>query len=369
MKEIVLGKSGIRTVQNAFGVLPIQRVDMESAVKLLRRAWEGGIRFYDTARDYTDSESKLGAAFFGGEGGTEEGCGEEDRTASGGWLEAQGFSRKDIIIATKTHSKNPEGFRKDLQRSLSELNTPYVDLYQFHQAQQCYRPGDGTGMYECMLKAQEQGLIKHIGLTSHRWDVAMEAAASGLYETVQYPFSYLSAARDLELVQCCRENNVGFIAMKALSGGLITRSDAAMAFMTQFDHVLPIWGIQRERELEEFLSYMKETPVLTDEFRDLIEADRRELSGDFCRACGYCLPCPAGIVINQCARMSLLLRRMPYEAWLSEKWQGEMKKIEGCLNCRQCASRCPYGLNTPELLKKNYEDYKRVLAGEVKVSV
>ena len=129
MKEIVLGKSGIRTVQNAFGVLPIQRVDMESAVKLLRRAWEGGIRFYDTARDYTDSESKLGAAFFGG------------------WLETQGFSRKDIIIATKTHSKNPEGFRKDLQRSLSELNTPYVDLYQFHQAQHCYRPGDGTGMY------------------------------------------------------------------------------------------------------------------------------------------------------------------------------------------------------------------------------
>ena len=264
MKEIVLGKSGIRTVQNAFGVLPIQRVDMETAVRLLRRAWEGGIRFYDTARDYTDSESKLGAAFFGGEGGGKD---------SGSWLEAQGFSREDIIIATKTHSKKPEGFRKDLQRSLSELNTPYVDIYQFHQAQQCYRPGDGTGMYECMLEAREQGLIKHIGLTSHRWDVAMEAAASGLYETVQYPFSYLCAERDMELVQRCRENNVGFIAMKALSGGLITRSDAAMAFMTQFDHVLPIWGIQRARELEEFLSYMKETPVLTEELRSPISAE------------------------------------------------------------------------------------------------
>ena len=101
----------------------------------------------------------------------------------------------------------------------------------------------------------------------------------------------------------------------------------------------------------------------------VIETDRQELSGDFCRACGYCLPCPAGILISQCARMSLLLRRMPYEAWLSEKWQAEMKKTEECLNCRRCVSRCPYSLNTPELLKKNYEDYKKVLSGEVKVNV
>ncbi|MBQ7534423.1 MAG: aldo/keto reductase [Stomatobaculum sp.] len=349
MKEITLGRSGIRTVQNAFGVLPLQRVDMETAVKILRRAYEGGIRFYDTARDYTDSESKIGAAFFSGWGG-------------------ENF-RRQIIIATKTHAHDPEGFWKDLRRSLSELKTPYVDIYQFHLAQQCYRPGDGTGMYECMLEAKEQGLIRHIGLTSHRQTVAMEAAASGLYETVQYPFSYLSAERDMELVQVCKENNVGLIAMKALSGGLITRSDAAMAFMTQFDHVLPIWGIQREKELEEWLSFMDSTPELTEEMQSVIEKDRQELCGEFCRACGYCLPCPVGIAINQCARMSLLLRRMPYEAWLSEKWQGEMKKIESCLNCRQCAARCPYGLNIPELLKKNYEDYKKVLAGEVKVNV
>ena len=365
MKEIVLGKTGIKAVQNGFGVLPIQRVNMETAVKLLRRSYEGGMRFYDTARDYTDSEEKLGAAFFSGDYVPGGEAPEDPQAAEA----AKKAFRESIFIASKTHKKTPEGFWKDLEISLSNLKCGYLDIYQFHQAQQCYRPGDGTGMYECMLEAKEKGLIRHIGLTAHRLNVAMEAAESGLYETIQFPFSYLSADKDLELVKRCKENNVGYIAMKSLAGGLITRSDAAMAFVSQFDHVMPIWGIQRERELDEWLSYMQDTPQRTDEMNAFIEKEKKELSGDFCRSCGYCMPCPAGIVINQCARMSLLLRRMPYEEWLTEKWQTEMKKIEGCLHCGKCASKCPYGLNTPELLRKNYEDYKKVLAGEVSVKV
>ena len=341
MREIVLGKTGIRTVQNAFGVLPLQRTEKELAVKILHRAYEGGIRFYDTARDYTDSEEKLGAAF------------------SGMW--------DKVFIASKTHAGTPEGFWKDLETSLGLLKTDCLDLYQLHQAKQCYRPGDGSGLYECMLEAKAQGKIRHIGLSAHRWEIAMEAAKSGLYETVQFPFSYLSSEKDAELVRVCAENNVGFIAMKGLAGGLITHSDAAMAFMTQYDNVLPIWGIQRESELEEWLSYMDSTPEMTPEMTAFIEKERKELAGNFCRACGYCLPCSSGIVINQCARMSLLLRRMPSAEWLSEKWQNEMKKIENCIQCGRCASRCPYGLDTPELLKRNYEDYKNVLAGKVSV--
>ena len=129
----------------------------------------------------------------------------------------------------------------------------------------------------------------------------------------------------------------------------------------QFDHVVPIWGVQRESELDEFLSYQACPPTLTEALQKEIEKDRKELSGDFCRGCGYCMPCPAGIEINNCARMSLMLRRAPQEGWLSEEWQEKMKKIEGCLNCGHCKSKCPYGLDTPELLKKNYEDYKTFL--------
>ena len=120
-------------------------------------------------------------------------------------------------------------------------------------------------------------------------------------------------------------------------------------------------------ELEEWLVFMEETPVYDEELRAYVEQEKKELSGDFCRGCGYCMPCPAGIMINNCARMSLMLRRAPSRAWLTEEMQAEMAKIENCLNCRQCVSKCPYELNTPELLRKNLEDYKRVIAGEVKV--
>lgn len=333
MKEITLGTTGITVPQNAFGALPIQRVDMETAVKILRRAYEGGMTFFDTARAYSDSEEKMGDAFAG--------------------------IRGKIYIASKTMAHTPEEFVKQLDQSLELLQTDYIDIYQFHCVDVCYRPGDGTGMYECMLKAKEQGKIRHIGVTSHKMDVARECIESGLYETLQYPFSYLSSEKELELVEMCRERNMGFIAMKGLAGGLLNNSRAASAFMSGFDNVLPIWGVQRMEELEEWLAYMEDAPVLDEEMSAFIEKEKKELTGNFCRGCGYCMPCPAGIVINNCARMSLMVRRAPSSGWLSEEWQEKMKKIEGCLQCGQCRKKCPYELDTPNLLKRNYEDYKK----------
>ena len=341
MRQITLGSTGITVPQNAFGALPIQRVSTEMAVKLLRRAYEGGMRFFDTARAYSDSEVKVGEAFDG--------------------------MRKKVFIATKTGAKTPEEVRAQVETSLKNLRTDYIDIYQFHCADQCYRPGDGTGMYECMEELKKEGKLRHIGITTHKLYIAEEAVESGLYETLQYPFSYLSSEKEIALVKKCKEANMGFIAMKGLAGGLINRSEAAMAFMSQFDNALPIWGIQKEKELEEWLSYMAETPTMNEELTAYIEKEQKELTGEFCRGCGYCMPCPAGIMINQCARMSLMLRRAPSKDWLTPEMQAEMKKIEVCLHCNQCMKKCPYELNTPELLKKNYEDYKKVLAGEVKV--
>lgn len=341
MREIVLGSTGIKVLQNAFGALPIQRDSTELAVKLLRRAYEGGMRFFDTARAYSDSEEKVGIAFEG--------------------------MRDKVYIATKTMAKTPEQFWEQLETSLSLLKTDYIDIYQFHCVEQCYKPGDGTGMYECMLEAKKQGKIRHIGITAHKLEVAFDCVNSGLYETMQYPFSYLAAPREIELVNLCKEKNVGFIAMKGLAGGLIVHSKAAMAYMMQYDNVLPIWGIQREHELEEWISYMDNTPAYDDELRSFVEKEQQELMGEFCRGCGYCMPCPKGIMINQCARMSLMLRRAPSKNWLSDNMQAEMKKIEMCTGCGACHKKCPYSLDTPTLLKKNYEDYKKVLAGEVTV--
>ncbi len=341
MSTVTLGKTGIVTDKNGFGALPIQRISDEEAVFLLRKAYQNGITYFDTARWYTDSEHKIGLAFAG--------------------------MRDQIVIATKTGAQDAESFRQDLEKSLHELQTDYIDVYQFHNPAFCPKPGEENGLYDAALEARAQGKIRHIGITNHRLAVAHEAIDSGLYATLQFPFCYLATDKDIELVEKCRKADMGFIAMKALSGGLINNSAAAYAFLAQYDNVLPIWGVQREKELDEFLSYIQTPPVMTEELAEVIRHDREELLGDFCRGCGYCMPCPAGIEINNCARMSLLLRRSPSEGHLSPEGQEKMMKIENCLHCNQCKSKCPYGLDTPALLQKNLEDYKRVLAGEVQV--
>ncbi len=334
MEMIRLGKTGLIVSKNGFGALPVQRVDKPEAVKILRRAYEGGINYFDTAHVYSDSEEKIGQAL--------------------------SQVRETIILSTKAMASTPEEFWRQLNLSLQRMKTDYIDIYQFHNPAFCPRPGDGSGLYECMLEAKEKGMIRHIGITNHRLNVAEEAIRSSLYETLQFPFSYLAGPQEETLVKLCQEADMGFICMKALAGGLITHSDVAYAYLAQFP-VAPIWGIQKMEELEEFLSYQDNPPVMDDKKRSFIEAERKELAGDFCRGCGYCMPCPAGIEINTCARMSLLLRRSPAAGHLSEAGQAKMKKIEDCIGCGQCKSRCPYGLDTPELLKRNYEDYKTFL--------
>ena len=256
MKKITLGKTGITTPQNAFGALPIQRVDITTAVKILRKAYDGGMTFFDTARAYSDSEEKLGAAFEG--------------------------MRDKLYIASKTMAETPEKFWEDLDITLKNLRTDYIDIYQFHCVKQCYAPGDGTGMYEAMLEAKAQGKIRHIGITAHKIGIAEEIVASGLYETLQFPFSYLASDRDIALVKLCEAAGMGFIAMKGLSGGLLNNSEACMAFMSRYN-VLPIWGIQREIELDEWLRFFDSEPHMTSEIQQFIDKDRAELLGEFCR--------------------------------------------------------------------------------------
>ncbi len=178
IRNITLGSTGITAPQNGFGALPIQRCSQAEAVHLLRKAYEGGMRFFDTARAYTDSEEKVGIAFEG--------------------------MRDKVFIATKSGAKTGEELKKDLETSLRLLKTDYIDIYQLHMAPQCYRPGDGTGLYEALIEAKAEGKIRHIGITAHLLTVAREAIESGLYETLQFPFSYLSSEQDLALVKAAK---------------------------------------------------------------------------------------------------------------------------------------------------------------------
>ena len=324
----------------------------DNAIAIVHAAIDSGVNLFDVAPVYGwhHAERVLGKAL------------------KGGLREKVVIASKCGLVWNEKHETVNDLSRKNILReideSLERLQTDYIDIYQFHNPEFCPKPGDGSGLYECMLEAKAQGKIRHIGITNHRLSVAHEAIDSGLYETLQFPFSYLSGEKELELVKKCEAADMGFIAMKALSGGLLNNSEACSAWFSKFPNVVPIWGIQRESELDEFLSYVKNPPALTEELQALIEKDKKELQGEFCRGCGYCMPCPAGIEINNCARMIQLIRRSPSAAHLTPEAQKKMLQIENCLHCGQCKSRCPYGLDTPALLQKNLQDYKEILAGK-----
>ena len=328
MKYITLGSTGMKVSRTAFGALPLQRCTMDDAVRILRRAFDGGINFFDTARAYSDSEDKLGEAFEG--------------------------VRKEIYIATKSQATTPEGIRSDVETSLGKLRTDYVDIFQFHN----FMPSD-----ECMdavLSLKAKGMINHIGLSLHAMETAYKAVGLGVFETLQYPFSCLSSEEEVELVRTCEKTGIGFIAMKAMAGGLIREVEANFAFIRDVGAVTPIWGIQRMEELEQFIELENHDIELTDEHRKLIEMERAALLQRFCRGCGYCLPCDAGIEINFSARMDLLLGRAVYQNFITPQWQEKMSRIENCVECGKCIERCPYNLDAPSMLKyqlKYYRDY------------
>ena len=316
----------------AMGCLPVQRRSLSDGAALIREAFEGGINYFDTANAYSDSEEKLGMALHD--------------------------VRDRVVISTKSQARTREGVLAHIENSRRMLRTDCIDLFQFHNVPEVPDPNDPEGAYAGALEAKERGWIAHIGVTTHRVGVAEEAIGSGLFETLQFPFSYISADRDLALADKCARADMGFIAMKGLAGGLLTNARACHAFMKGYDNVVPIWGIQHRHELREWLDTAAEDPDMDDELAEVIRADRAQLGAEFCRGCGYCMPCPEGIAINNSARMNMLLRRSPWRQYYSPAWREKMERIENCVECRSCASKCPYGLDTPNLLKFMLRDWR-----------
>lgn len=336
MDKIKLGRTNLMVTRNGFGALPIQRVSFEEARRLLRKAYDSGINFFDTARGYTDSEEKIGYSL--------------------------SDVRSSIIIATKSPAKDRKTLLQDIETSLRNMKTDYIDIIQLHNPDILPNPEDEEGSYAGLLEAKKKGLVRFIGITNHKIKNAMDAAVSELYDTIQFPLSSLSAEADLKLIEECKKRNLGVIAMKALSGGLITNAASTFAFLRQFDNVVPIWGIQRETELDEFISLEKNPPLLDEAMWSVINKDRAELAGDFCRGCGYCLPCPAKIEIPTSARITLLLGRAPYEGFLEDAFKEKMERINNCIECGHCRNNCPYKLDTPNLLRRELKSYKAFYA-------
>ncbi|MCL2343650.1 MAG: aldo/keto reductase [Firmicutes bacterium] len=336
MKKVRLGKTGLYVTKPAMGCLPIQRAPMDEAVRILRRAFTAGINYFDTANMYTDSEEKLGRAL--------------------------GDVRHEIIISTKSQARDKKTAAAHIDNSLKMLKTDYIDLFQFHMADNVPDPDDPDGAFAAALEAKRAGKILHIGITAHLLDAAFAQVESGYFETMQFPFSYLATERELALAALCKEKDMGFIAMKGLAGGLLTDARACCAFLEQYDNVVPIWGVETMAQLLEWIALGENPPVLDDALLAVIEQDRAELSGAFCRSCGYCMPCAVDIEICNCARMKRLIRRMPSRLYLTDDWRAKMRKIEDCIDCGLCKTRCPYGLDIPNLLRENLRNYDEFCA-------
>ena len=245
------------------------------------------------------------------------------------------------------------------------LRTDRIDIVQLHNMKKMPDPEDPQSPYYALAELKAQGVIGHVGCTSHSLEIATAAAKSGLFETIQFPFSYISTDEDIALADLCRELDLGFIAMKGLAGGMLTDAALCYAFVREHPNVVPIWGIQRMEELKQWLGFEKDPPVMTDEMRAKREADKKEYAGEFCRACGYCLPCSVGINIPTAGRMKTLLRRSPWQTFVNPEFYKEMHKIDDCIDCGLCMSRCPYGLNTPEMLRIMLKDYDEFYAAHM----
>ncbi|MBM4463160.1 MAG: aldo/keto reductase [Chloroflexi bacterium] len=327
MEMVRLGKTGLMVSRLGFGGIPIQRLGEAEAVLLVKRCLELGINFYDTANAYTTSEGFIGKAIDG--------------------------RREELVLATKSTSRNPEKVMKHLQLSLERLGVDTIDLYQLHGVDdlETYNSMVASGgMLTTLEKARSQEKIRHIGISSHSLDVAKLAAQSGHFETVQFPFNFVAREAADELIPLCRRNDVGFIAMKPMGGGMLESASLAMKFLMQFPGVHPIVGVDTIEQMEELVRIVEGDLSITPEEQRRMEQIATELGSRYCRHCYYCQPCPQDILICEVMVFPTYLKRSVPAFYLSGWVADNMEKAQTCTECGECEGRCPFKLPIREML-------------------
>ena len=327
MQYKVLGKSGLRISVMGFGGIPIQRIDAAGTKPLIHRLMEAGVNYIDTARGYTVSEEYLGEALEG--------------------------IRQNFILATKSMARDKASMARDVEISLNNFRTDYIDLYQLHnpnmqQLETCCAPG---GALEALMEAKAAGKIGHIGITLHSADVFRKALEYDWVETVMFPYNIVETQGE-ELIAKCREKNIGFIAMKPMAGGALEDASLAMRFICANPAVtVVIPGMYCEKEVEQNVA-AAENCVLSQEELAQIDTIRTELGTNFCRRCNYCAPCTVGISIPSVFLFGGYLERYGLEKWARERYATLPVKAGACVDCGACEGRCPYELPIREMLKK-----------------
>lgn len=328
MEYVTLGKTGLKISRMGFGGIPIQRIDAQGTKKLMTVMAEKGINYIDSARGYTVSESFIGEGLEG--------------------------IRDKFVLATKSMSRTKEAMAKDIDISLENFRTDYIDLYQVHNpsVEQLEQVIGADGALEALLEAKEAGKIGHIGLTAHSLEVFEKALEMDWVETIMFPYNIVERQGEA-LIRRCREKNIGFIDMKPLAGGAIEDGRLALRFIcANPDVTMVIPGMYDVSEIEKNIEAVEDTTPLTGEELEGMEAVRKQLGTNFCRRCNYCQPCTVGINISGCFLFQGYLDRYGLEDWARDRYATIPVKAGACVECGECETRCPYNLPIREMLKK-----------------
>ncbi len=327
MRYLTLGKTGLKVSEVGFGCIPIIRLSMDKAIRVLRRAQERGVTLFDTANVYLDSEEKIGRAF-------------------------QGL-RPQLVLATKSMKRDRQGVVGDLDQSLRLLKTDYLDLFQFHQVSQeaDFQAVTAGGPLEAALRAREAGKIRHLGVTSHNLEMAVRLVKTDLFSVVQFPFNFIEPAAASDLHPLARERSMGLLAMKPFCGGQLDNASLAFKYLRQFPDVIPLAGWDTAARVDEVVDLYQTGNIVAPEDLAAMERYRAELGDRFCRRCEYCQPCPQGVIITPAMLYAIVAHRMgpAKAAGFSAKF---METVRNCEECGECVDRCPYNLPIPEMLKE-----------------
>jgi predicted aldo/keto reductase-like oxidoreductase len=327
MEKMRLGKTGMMVSKLGFGGIPIQRDTEDEAVAVVRRCLDLGITFLDTANGYTTSEERIGKAIKG--------------------------RREGVFLATKSGARTADDIKSHLKLSLKRLGTDYIDLYQFHgvsRAEHLKIVLDPGGLLAVVEEARKAGVVKHIGITSHSMDIAKEAVKSDCFETLMFPFNFITDEAADELLPLCREHDVGFIAMKPMGGGMLENATVAFKYLFQFPDIVPIPGIEKTHEIEEIVRLLEEQPQMTEPEWQEMQRLKKELGTRFCHRCDYCQPCTVEIPISTVMTCRSFFKRMPPERFFGGMVDGAMEKAANCTECGECEARCPYNLPIREMI-------------------
>ncbi len=335
MRSVRLGRTELQVAEVGFGGIPIVALPPEEAVAVVRHAVALGVTLFDTAKLYRDSEQKLGEALEG--------------------------VRDRVIVATKTMAREAAEVRDHVASSLANLRSDWIDLYQLHNVsdraalEQVLAP---EGAYAALQEARTAGRVRHVGVTSHNLETALDACRTGAFDTLQFPFNFIEREPAEELFRVAREQDMGIIAMKPLGGGWLDSARLCFGFLQEYPEVVPIPGIARREELDEIVALVRARVPLAPAERAAIERIRTELGARFCHRCEYCMPCEQGVKIPMALGYPLFIKRFGAEAALG-LLRPVMEAAAGCTHCGDCLAKCPYGLPIPDLLRENLALYRQ----------